>query len=77
MKVPSKDKPEEFVTFKRLLLNRCQKEFEKDKAEESDFARRQKEIDEAPVSRYPFNNILISCHFYLKTHCPVYNIHSL
>lgn len=38
------------VIFKVLLLNRCQKEFEKDKASELDMARMEKEIAEAPVS---------------------------
>lgn len=45
IKVPKRENPQELVTFRALLLNRCQKEFEKDLAE--DFAERQKEIDEA------------------------------
>jgi translation initiation factor 4G len=46
-KVPVTDKPGEMVSFRKLLLNRCQREFEKDKAEELDLERLQKEIDEA------------------------------
>ncbi len=29
LKVPTSDKPEVTVNFRKLLLNRCQKEFEK------------------------------------------------
>ena len=41
------DKPSETVGFRKLLLNRCQREFEKDKDEEIDLEKLQKLIDEA------------------------------
>jgi hypothetical protein len=47
VKVPLTDKPSEMVSFRKLLLNRCQREFEKDKAEELDMERLQKEIDDS------------------------------
>ena len=47
VKVAKQDQPMENITFRALLLNRCQKEFEKDRAEEVDFELKQKEIDEA------------------------------
>lgn len=46
MKVLSKESPTEFVSFRKLLLNRCQTEFEKDKIDELELEKRQKEIDE-------------------------------
>eukprot|EP00062_Callorhinchus_milii_P012760 gi/632960130/ref/XP_007896020.1/ PREDICTED: eukaryotic translation initiation factor 4 gamma 3 isoform X2 [Callorhinchus milii] len=45
LKVPMADKPGAWVNFRKLLLNRCQKEFEKDKAEDIFNEKRQKEID--------------------------------
>ncbi len=45
--MPITENPSESVGFRKLLLNRCQREFEKDKAEELDLERLQKEIDEA------------------------------
>lgn len=36
------------VNFRKLLLNRCQKEFEKDKADDDVFEKKQKEL-ELPV----------------------------
>lgn len=39
------DKPTSSVNFRKLLLNRCQKEFEKDKVDDVVFERRQKELD--------------------------------
>lgn len=39
------DKPNSSVNFRKLLLNRCQKEFEKDKVDDVVFERRQKELD--------------------------------
>ena len=47
VKVPMTDKPSETVGFRKLLLNRCQREFEKDKDEEIDLEKLQKLIDEA------------------------------
>ena len=64
MKVPSKDRPEEFITFKRLLLNRCQKEFEKDKADEIEIAKKQQAVDDAPVSYYTTSTTRVLCAIY-------------
>jgi translation initiation factor 4G len=46
IQVPLKERPTETINFRKLLLNRCQKEFEKDKQEEIDIERRQKQIEE-------------------------------
>lgn len=45
--MPCDDKPNEWTTFRQLLLNRCQREFEKDPDEKLNFERRQQEINEA------------------------------
>ncbi|NXF34228.1 IF4G1 factor, partial [Nyctibius bracteatus] len=47
LKVPTTDKPTATVNFRKLLLNRCQKEFEKDKDDDEIFEKRQKEMDDA------------------------------
>ncbi|MEQ2157600.1 hypothetical protein GOODEAATRI_003374, partial [Goodea atripinnis] len=47
LKVQMMDKPNSTVNFRKLLLNRCQKEFEKDKADDVVFERKQKELDSA------------------------------
>uniref|UniRef100_A0A667XXT8 Eukaryotic translation initiation factor 4 gamma 3 n=1 Tax=Myripristis murdjan TaxID=586833 RepID=A0A667XXT8_9TELE len=47
LKVPMTDKPSNTVNFRKLLLNRCQKEFEKDKVDDVVFERKQKELDSA------------------------------
>ncbi|XP_041837192.1 eukaryotic translation initiation factor 4 gamma 3 isoform X3 [Melanotaenia boesemani] len=47
LKVQMTDKPNTFVNFRKLLLNRCQKEFEKDKVDDVVFERKQKELDSA------------------------------
>lgn len=47
LKVPIIDKPNSTVNFRKLLLNRCQKEFEKDKVDDVVFERKQKELDSA------------------------------
>ncbi|XP_064423938.1 eukaryotic translation initiation factor 4 gamma 3 isoform X2 [Latimeria chalumnae] len=47
LKVPMTDKPGSTVNFRKLLLNRCQKEFEKDKADDDVFEKKQKELDAA------------------------------
>ncbi|CAI5641219.1 unnamed protein product [Oreochromis niloticus] len=47
LKVPTSDKPGVFVNFRKLLLNRCQKEFEKDQDDDEIFERKQKELDAA------------------------------
>uniref|UniRef100_A0A8C2EAD8 B box-type domain-containing protein n=1 Tax=Cyprinus carpio TaxID=7962 RepID=A0A8C2EAD8_CYPCA len=45
LKVPTTEKPGETVNFRKLLLNRCQKEFEKEK--DDDTFEKQKELDAA------------------------------
>uniref|UniRef100_A0A8C5Q9N7 Eukaryotic translation initiation factor 4 gamma 3 n=1 Tax=Leptobrachium leishanense TaxID=445787 RepID=A0A8C5Q9N7_9ANUR len=47
LKVPMADKPSNTVNFRKLLLNRCQKEFEKDKADDDVFEKKQKELESA------------------------------
>uniref|UniRef100_A0A8C5SMJ8 Eukaryotic translation initiation factor 4 gamma 1 n=1 Tax=Laticauda laticaudata TaxID=8630 RepID=A0A8C5SMJ8_LATLA len=47
LKVPTTDKPSTVVNFRKVLLNRCQKEFEKDKDDDEIFEKKQKEMDEA------------------------------
>lgn len=58
LKVPIADKPTKnlpvttsTVNFRKLLLNRCQKEFEKDKVDDVVFERKQKELDSAASVR--------------------------
>uniref|UniRef100_UPI00398F0702 eukaryotic translation initiation factor 4 gamma 1-like isoform X2 n=1 Tax=Pristiophorus japonicus TaxID=55135 RepID=UPI00398F0702 len=50
LKVPIPDKPGATVNFRKLLLNRCQKEFEKDKDDDAEIDKKQKEIDAAAMS---------------------------
>uniref|UniRef100_A0A665V903 Eukaryotic translation initiation factor 4 gamma 1-like n=1 Tax=Echeneis naucrates TaxID=173247 RepID=A0A665V903_ECHNA len=45
LKVPTSDKPGLFVNFRKLLLNRCQKEFEKDQDDDEIFEKKQKEME--------------------------------
>ncbi|KAM4702706.1 eukaryotic translation initiation factor 4 gamma 3 isoform 6-T6 [Rhinophrynus dorsalis] len=45
LKVPMADKPGSTVNFRKLLLNRCQKEFEKDKADDDVFEKKQKDLE--------------------------------
>uniref|UniRef100_A0AAX7TQG4 Eukaryotic translation initiation factor 4 gamma, 1a n=1 Tax=Astatotilapia calliptera TaxID=8154 RepID=A0AAX7TQG4_ASTCA len=47
LKVPTSDKPGVFVNFRKLLLNRCQKEFEKDQDDDEIFEKKQKELEAA------------------------------
>ncbi|KAK9523209.1 hypothetical protein VZT92_019616 [Zoarces viviparus] len=47
LKVPTSDKPGGFVNFRVLLLNRCQKEFEKHQDDDEIFERKQKELEAA------------------------------
>ncbi|XP_029435031.1 eukaryotic translation initiation factor 4 gamma 3 isoform X2 [Rhinatrema bivittatum] len=49
LKVPMADKPGGTVNFRKLLLNRCQKEFEKDKADDDVFEKKQKELESATM----------------------------
>uniref|UniRef100_A0A3B3DP22 Eukaryotic translation initiation factor 4 gamma, 3a n=1 Tax=Oryzias melastigma TaxID=30732 RepID=A0A3B3DP22_ORYME len=51
LKVQMTDKPNSTVNFRKLLLNRCQKEFEKDKVDDVVFERKQKELDSATTER--------------------------
>ncbi|XP_061493447.1 eukaryotic translation initiation factor 4 gamma 1 isoform X2 [Rhineura floridana] len=46
LKVPTTDKPAVMVNFRKVLLNRCQKEFEKDKDDDEIFEKKQKEMDD-------------------------------
>ncbi|XP_053162664.1 eukaryotic translation initiation factor 4 gamma 1 isoform X12 [Hemicordylus capensis] len=46
LKVPSTDKPTVMANFRKVLLNRCQKEFEKDKDDDEIFEKKQKEMDD-------------------------------
>ncbi|ESO11029.1 hypothetical protein HELRODRAFT_97190 [Helobdella robusta] len=50
MNVPLDSKPEETVSFRKLLLTKCQIEFEKDKEEEEVIAVIQSKIDDATLS---------------------------
>ncbi|AWP04062.1 putative eukaryotic translation initiation factor 4 gamma 1-like [Scophthalmus maximus] len=45
LKVPTSDKPGTFANFRKLLLNRCQKEFEKDQDDAEIFEKKQKEME--------------------------------
>uniref|UniRef100_A0A671RWY5 Eukaryotic translation initiation factor 4 gamma, 1a n=1 Tax=Sinocyclocheilus anshuiensis TaxID=1608454 RepID=A0A671RWY5_9TELE len=45
--IPTSDKPGVTVNFRKLLLNRCQKEFEKDQDDDEIFEQKQKELDAA------------------------------
>ncbi|XP_013881883.1 eukaryotic translation initiation factor 4 gamma 1 [Austrofundulus limnaeus] len=47
LKVITPDKPALNVNFRKLLLNRCQKEFEKDKDDDEIFEKKQKELEAA------------------------------
>ncbi|XP_077167495.1 eukaryotic translation initiation factor 4 gamma 3 isoform X4 [Paroedura picta] len=50
LKVPMAEKPGSTVNFRKLLLNRCQKEFEKDKADDDVFEKKQKELEAATAA---------------------------
>lgn len=47
LKVPSADKPDVSVNFRSLLLDRCQKEFEREKNDCETLDRKQNEVDSA------------------------------
>lgn len=55
------DKPASTVNFRKLLLNRCQREFEKDKANDDVFEKKQRELEAAasvspaPLQWLPFD----------------------
>ncbi|XP_006883363.1 PREDICTED: eukaryotic translation initiation factor 4 gamma 1-like [Elephantulus edwardii] len=50
LKVPTTENPTVTVNFRKLLLNRCQKEFEKDKDDDEVLEKKQKEMDEAATA---------------------------
>ncbi|XP_056304697.1 eukaryotic translation initiation factor 4 gamma 3 [Danio aesculapii] len=50
LKVPMTDKPNSTVNFRKLLLNRCQKEFEKDKMDDDAFEKKHRELEAATAS---------------------------
>lgn len=52
LKVITPDKPGSNVNFRKLLLNRCQKEFEKDKDDDEIFEKKQKELEAASGVSY-------------------------
>ena len=54
LKVPSKANPSEAVMFRTLLLNRCQREFQKDASDDEDMKKRQEEIDAATSVRFTY-----------------------
>lgn len=57
------DKPNSTVNFRKLLLNRCQKEFEKDKVNDDVFEKKQRELEAAAsVSTVPLKRL--SFHFF-------------
>ncbi|XP_077421553.1 eukaryotic translation initiation factor 4 gamma 1 isoform X2 [Vanacampus margaritifer] len=47
LKVQATDKPGDTVNFRKLLLNRCQNEFEKDKDDNEIFEKKQRELEAA------------------------------
>ena len=55
LKVPQKSKPGEFITFRKILLTRCQQEFEKDKDDLLDLEKMQAAIDAATTVRTVFH----------------------
>lgn len=59
LKVPTTDKPGVTVNFRKLLLNRCQKEFEKDQDDDEIFEKKQKEMEAAKEVR---NTFLLGCY---------------
>ncbi|CAH2248450.1 eukaryotic translation initiation factor 4 gamma 1 isoform X1 [Pelobates cultripes] len=61
LKVLTSDKPGVYVNFRKLLLNRCQKEFEKDKDDDEVFEKKQKELDAAssPEEKTRLNDELV------------------
>lgn len=57
LKVPTTDKPGIYVNFRKLLLNRCQKEFEKDQDDDEILDRKQKEMEASKDVR----NVIFYC----------------
>ena len=63
VKVASQEDPKVLVTFKNLLLNRCQTEFEKDKKDATQFEQMQKDIEAAET--------VSTSHGYLQLICQI------
>ena len=66
LRVPTQKDPNDMVTFRKLLLNRCQREFEKDKTQEVDFANMHKDIENATsvrITTVRINRPFIHDHF--------------
>ncbi|KAG5269823.1 hypothetical protein AALO_G00206560 [Alosa alosa] len=61
LKVPMADKPNVTVNFRKLLLNRCQKEFEKDQDDDEIFERKQKELEAATELKDTGGPIIPDC----------------
>jgi len=55
LKVPKTGDAQDVMSFRKLLLNRCQHEFETDQKEEGDFARMQEAIDSASSVSVVYN----------------------
>ena len=49
MNVKSKNEPKEVLSFRKLLINRCQTQFEKERTDEMEMLEKQKQIDECFV----------------------------
>ena len=65
-KVPKKDKRYETLTFRAVLLTKCQKEFESDTIVEGDLDRRRKELDKASdvsLEMNPLNKTFLFVYF--------------
>ena len=56
------------MNFRKLLLNRCQKEFEKDKDDDEIFEQKQKEMDAAPEVMVISFRLLHSIYTHTHTH---------
>src|SRR5437867_1632708 len=57
MKAPSDENPEVPITFRKLLLTRCQHEFERDSNTEVDLEKMQREIEQAETVLINIPNI--------------------
>ena len=68
LKVPMADKPGNTVNFRKLLLNRCQKEFEKDKADDDVFEKKQKELEAASAVSIFTEKLLVHFECYQNFH---------
>lgn len=57
LKVLTSDKPGVYVNFRKVLLNRCQKEFEKDQDDDEILDKKQKEMEASKDVR----NVIFYC----------------